>query len=57
MVAKNPAQASTYVKQLASDPSLRNQLAAAAREGILDKHRIEAVANQWEAVIEKIVKE
>ena len=56
MLAKNPAQASAYIMRLASDPSLHNQLAAAARKGIINKHRIETVASQWEDVIEKISK-
>lgn len=56
MLAKNRAQASACVMRLASDPSLRNQLAAAARKEILDKHRMEAVTSQWEAVVEKMAK-
>jgi len=54
MLAKNQAQASACVMRLASNPNLRNQSAAAARKGILDKHRIEDIASQWEAVIENI---
>ena len=57
MLAKNQAQASACVMRLASNPDLRNQLATAARKGILDKHRIEDIASQWEAVIENIAYE
>lgn len=57
MLAKSQAKAAACVMRLASDQTLRNQLAAAARQGIVPKHRIETVATQWEAVIEKIADE
>ncbi len=57
MLANNQAQASACVIRLASDQSLRNQMAAAARKGIIEKHQMEIVAKQWEAVIENIAYE
>ena len=57
MIAKNEAQASACVIRMASDPNLRKKLAAAARKGILDKHRMEEVASKWEAVIKKLAEE
>ena len=57
MLANNQAQASACVIRLASDQCLHNQMAAAARKGIIEKHQMEIVAKQWEAVIEKIAYE
>ncbi len=40
--------------QLASDQALQQKMADAARQEIIDNHRIKAIAEQWEVIIEEM---
>ena len=54
MVAENQEQAAACIMQLASDQPLQQKMADAARQGIIDNHRIKAIAEQWEVIIEEM---